>query len=57
MSKINHLHVRITMIRKGIKPSRLQKKFKVSRSAISRALSGDRHALLQKISRYVKNAA
>ena len=57
MSKINPLHVRITMIRKGIKASRLQKKFKVSRSAISRALSGERQALLQKISRYVKDAA
>lgn len=57
MSKINPLHVRITMIRKGIKPSRLQKRFKVSRAAISMALSGQRISLLEKISRYVKEAA
>lgn len=56
MSTNDTMKIRILMLQKGITNAKLAKRFKVSRPAISMALSGERKSLLEKIVAYVKAA-
>ncbi len=54
MPEIDPVRVKILMLKKGIKPKKLGRRFGVTRAAISMALSGQRKELLGRIFEYVK---
>jgi len=53
--KPNAVQIKILMLKRGIRSSDLQKKFKVGHAAISLAISGSRPSLHFKILDYLKS--